>query len=419
MLNLEKRFMIKDLYRKGVSISEIARQTGHDRKTIRVAVEEPLQAMQRNRPAKVRKIDPYARYLEERIGEGVLNGRKLYQEIVARGYPGKERQVRAFVQAFRQTHPAQASVRFETEPGQQAQVDWGSFGLIEHQDKRQRLYAFVMTLGWSRMMYLEFTVSMEAIWFLRCHLHAFRYFGGIPQEMLHDNLKTAVLGRDGEGAIHWNPRYLDFASYTGFRPRACQPYRAQTKGKVESGVKYVRGNFWPGLKYRDLVDLNQQAHDWLETVANRRMHGTTQVMPYTRLPLEHLQPLPNKPEYDTSLVSQRHSSRDCLVSYGSNAYSVPFAYAQQSLMVKETEAGELIVLSVQGVEVARHRLAVGSHQRILDPAHYQGLRTMTSPPKRSAAVQVPATSLAGLVLAAPLVEVRSLHEYEQMVEGVR
>jgi transposase len=232
MLDVEERFMIKDLHRQGVTISEMARRTGHDRKTIRTVLTEPLVPAPRKRRRKARKIDPFVPYLEQRIEQGVLNAQKLYQELLAQGYTGKARSVRAFVHPFREEHHRQATLRFETEPGQQAQVDWGSFGTIDYHGRQRRLYAFVMTLGWSRAMYLEFTVSADAAWWLRCHQHALHYFNGAPREVLHDNLKTAVLSHTADGKVHWHPRYLDFASYYGFTPRACRPYRAQTKGKV-------------------------------------------------------------------------------------------------------------------------------------------------------------------------------------------
>src|SRR5947209_8839106 len=181
MLNVESRFMIKNLFDKGVSISEIARLTGHDRKTIRSVVSQPLVPPRTVRQPKPRKIDAYAAYLTRRIEEGVLNARKLYGEIQTQGYAGGVRQVRAFVHPLRQARPPQATVRFETEPGQQVQVDWGHFGLIQHQGRMRHLYAFVMTLGWSRTLYLEFTVSAEMSSFLRCHVHAFHYFGGAPR----------------------------------------------------------------------------------------------------------------------------------------------------------------------------------------------------------------------------------------------
>lgn len=415
MIEVEERFMIKDLYRRGVTISEIARQTGHDRKTIRTIVNTPLQAVTKTRQSKGRKIDSYAAYLEKRISEGVFNAQKLYQEIVAQGYTGKDRQVRQFVQPFREARQRQATVRYETEPGQQAQVDWGSFGFIDHEGRRRRLYGFVMTLGWSRAMYLEFTVSADTAWWLRCHLHAFHYFDGVPQQVLHDNLKTAVLFRATDGVIHWHPRYLDFAHYYGFTPRACQPYRAQTKGKVESGVRYVKGNFWPGLTFHDLNDLNHQGQQWLETIANVRRHGTTRQIPALQLPKEGLQSLSGKPDYDTRVVAYRRSSKDCLVSYEGNYYSVPATYAQQQLMLKETESKQLLILTLDGQELTRHPLAEGHSQRVIQRIHYQGLIPYSTKPKRLVSGQVNGATGSG-VLDAPVVEHRPLDQYEFWVE---
>ncbi len=171
MLRVEERFVIRELYGKGVSISEIARLTGHDRKTIRAALSQPLLPAPRPaRPPRASKLDPYVPYLEQRLADGVFNARKLYLELRQRGYPGKETMVRAFVQPLREARRAKATVRFETAPGEQAQVDWGHFGTIEQHGRQRRLYGFVMTLGWSRATYLEFTTSMESAWFLRCHL---------------------------------------------------------------------------------------------------------------------------------------------------------------------------------------------------------------------------------------------------------
>jgi len=373
----EERFVIHDLYCKGVSISEIARPTGHDRKTVRAILHQPSLAAPKPAPPRPRKIDPYIPYLEQRIADGVLNGRKLCPDVQARGYPGQETQVRMFLKPYRQARHAAATVRFETAPGEQAQVDWGHFGFIEHQGRRRPLYAFVMTLGFSRAMYLEFTVSADSAWFLRCPLHAFHYFGGVPQQMLHDNLKTAIVARDADGTIHWHPPYLDFARYYGFTPRPCRPYRAQTKGKVESGVKYVRGNFWLGLTFTDLADLNAQARVWLDRVANVRVHGTTGIPPFTRLADEALRSLVGTPDYDTSVVGYRYSSADCFVSYDGNHYSVPAAAARQRLLVRETEHEELLVSSPAGSELARHRLVHGINQRISAPAHYAAIATRT------------------------------------------
>jgi len=416
MLNVEIRFMIKDLLRRGVSVSEIARVTGHDRKTIRAILSGRVDSPPLRRKPRAGKLDPFVPYLERRIEEGVLNATKLLAEIKAQGYPGGQSLVKSFVQPFREARRQEATERFETEPGEQAQVDWGHFGFIEHNDRRRRLYAFVMTLGWSRAMYVEFTVSADAAWWLRCHVHAFQYLGGVPQQVLHDNLKTAVLERSAEGAIHWNPRYLDFADYYGFTPRACQPYRAQTKGKVESGIRYVRGNFWPGLHFADLLDLNRQVRDWLDLTANVRVHGTTGEVPCVRLPLEHLQSMFAKPTYDTSLLTFRRSARDCFVSYDGNYYSVPSVYAHKALKLKETEDGQLLILNAQDELITQHALLPGRNQRIAVPAHYDSIRHHSHTARRTAAIQIRLVEpLAGLP-AAPQVEIRPLSWYDQAAE---
>jgi len=416
MLEVEDRFMIKDLHRKGVSISDIARQTGYDRKTVRRVLEEPLVRSSQPGQTTYYRLGPYIEHLKKRMDEGVFNASKLYDEIKRQGYEGSSSQLRAFMHPLRVARQNQATVRYETEPGEQAQVDWGHFGYINYRGHQRRLYAFVMTLGWSRAMYVEFTVSADAAWWLRCHYHAFRFFGGIPRVMLHDNLKTAVLDRDADGSIHWNPRYLDFAAYYGFTPKACQPYRAQTKGKVESGVKYVRRNFWLGLHFTDLTDLNIQVWTWLDTVANIRVHGTTGEVPWVRLSYENLQPVWGQP-YDTSLIGSRRSSSDCLISYDGNYYSVPAGYHKQQLLVKATEPGELIICTAQGDEIARHRLSDGYNQRIIEPAHYKGIASITPRPKRASAIQIAAAEpMPSAQVDAPQVETRSLSIYQALAE---
>jgi len=420
MLTVEARFMIRELHDLGWSISAIARRTGHDRKTIRKVTQGPLVPEPKPRRGRAHKVEPYADYLQKRLDEGVWNARKLYTEIKTRGYTGSETRVRAWVHPLRKARSSQATVRFETEPGEQAQVDWGHFGTLQHQGRQKRLYAFVMTLSWSRAMYLEFTTSTDETTWLRCHLNAFRFFNGVPGTIVHDNCKTAVLQRNAEGDIHWNPRYLDLAECYGFSPHACKPYRPETKGKVESGIKYVRGNFWSGLTYRDLDDLNAQARDWMDTVANVRVHGTTREVPYARLPLESLQPFPTQRAFDTSRIGFRKSSRDCLISYEGNYYSVPAAYILQKLQVKETWEGELLIFSPQGEQIACHRLSEGHGQRSMQPEHYAGIRSTSQAVKRARATQIVVSppSPFGEMLVAPQVEARPLSAYDEVLESV-
>lgn len=162
---------------------------------------------------------------------GVLNAQVIFREIKDKGYTGQIRILRTFMQPYRPALAATATVRFETEPGKQMQVDWAHFGLIVENGIRKPLYCFVAVLGYSRALYLEFTTSMNQSVFLQCHINAFNFFGGIPEEILYDNAKTVTTGRDANREVIWNSQFLDFASYYGFRPAVCRPLSCQNQGQ--------------------------------------------------------------------------------------------------------------------------------------------------------------------------------------------
>lgn len=274
MVTVEEWMNILQLRKQGLSISDIARRSGRDRKTIRKYLKQPWQAPKREPTTHPSKLDSFKDYLLKRWDEGVTNAVKLLDEIKGQGYTGGHTTVKDFLHPLREQAKIQAVVRFETGPGKQAQVDWGYFGRILVHGEWQRLYAFAMTLGYSRMKYVEFVTRADSEHFLQGHINAFHYFGGVPEEVVVDNLKSAVVWREGRD-IHWNPRYLDFASHYGFIPRACWPYRPQTKGKVENLIGYVRKNFWSGIHYLDLADLNRQVREWLEGTANAKVNVST------------------------------------------------------------------------------------------------------------------------------------------------
>ena len=192
--------------------------------------------------------------------------------------------------------------RFETPPGRQAQVDWGHLGSLELDSIERQLWGFTFTLGYSRMMMAEAALNQKLGTLLRMHEEAFRQLGGVPEEILYDRMKTVWQEIDDRGEVVWNPVFLDFTRFWGFTPRLCRPYRAQTKGKVESGVKYVRRNFLCGLQGREpdgLEDLNNQLRQWVWTVANQRVHGTTHEQVTARWDADQmsLQPLHDRQAY--------------------------------------------------------------------------------------------------------------------------
>lgn len=414
MVTGEEWVMVKGLSQQGCSISEIARRTGYDRKTVRRRLREDGPPRYGPRPPRPTKLAPYMTYVRQRLQEGLWNCVTLLRALRQQGYAGGITRLRQFVQPLRPQPREVATCRFETAPGEQAQVDWASFGRFQG----QRLSAFVMTLGYSRMKYVEFTLSQDLETFLTCHLHAFAAFGGVPQTLLYDNLKSVVLRRDASG-IRFHPRFLDFAAVFGVIPRLCQPGRPQTKGKVENTVGYVKGSFWPGRTFPDLTDLNAQARDWCATVANALPHATTRVIPAERLREENLQPLEGQ-TYDTSYTVHRLVSKDCLVSYRGSRYSVPWAYARKSVVVKVPVGGPRLTIVAHEHVIATHALSPTAGRLVIEPAHYAGLPRSQRPwlagclVPTPAGVALPPGPGLGLAPEAPAVEIRSLHVYDTL-----
>lgn len=368
---------IRQMYADGLSISEIARRTGRDRKTIRKwlrtnAMPKPVR---RKRPS---ILDPFKSFILEQMQKGVTNASKMLYLLQQRGFRGKIRIVRAFMAPYRPMAKVTATVRFETPPGKQAQVDWADFGYIEVNGQRRRLYCFIMVLCYSRALYLEFVTATDMNTFLRCHVNAFKFFGGVPHEVLYDNVKTVVKERDANSRPVFNERFLDFSSYYGFRPRLCLPYHAWTKGKVERPVRYIRQNFWQGIEFRSLEDLNRQAALWRDTVANVRIHATTGVQPVLRLAEEKLIPLVNRVEFDTSEYSHRRVSREAVISFRGSRYSVPWHLVGKDVLVRLLPSGQAIQVLWQGEVVAQHALAEGRGQLVIAPVHRQELKRTTT-----------------------------------------
>lgn len=370
--------MVRELLRAGVSVSEVARRTGYDRKTIRHIRDRNTQPARARQTRRGSKLERYAPYLQGRVAAGVRNATKLYGEIQRHGYTGGVAMVRRFVHPLRPLTPS-ATERFETPAGWQGQVDWASCGRICHGGGWRALSAFVLTLGYSRRQYVEFTVRQDLETFLRCHVHAFQYFGGIPHELLYDNLKTAVDHRGADGSVVWNQRFHDFADYYGFVPRACQPYRPQTKGKVERGIRYLRGNFLLGLDAETLTlsELNWAVTIWLRETADLRIHGTTHERPWDRWPTEQeaLHPLAGRPDYDTSYLCHRLVSREGMLAYRGARYSVAPEQVGQLVLVKEGEDGRLRIYAGSQC-VADHPLAEQRGQVVRAVGHTAKLRLL-------------------------------------------
>ena len=358
--------------KEGLSISEIARQTGHDRKTVRkylLSEEKPGYS----NASRVSKLDPYKDYVRLRLKEVTeISVQRMLREIKQKGYTGSHSILDEFIRPLREQRHREAVIRFETMPGEQSQVDWSLFGTIEQYGVRKRLYCFSMVLGFSRVLYIEFTTSQDIFTFLDCHQNAFCYFGGYTGTVLYDNVKTVVISRC-EGNIQWNPKFMDFAGFYGFEPRLCRLYRAKTKGKVERPFGYIRRDFFIGTKFEGLEDLNQKALQWLNTLANVRVHGTTKEVPFERLKKENLLPLKDR-LYDTSYVGPRKASVDCFICYGGNRYSVPYQYNRRTLTVRADKDNVRIYAADNDEPIAVHSIFKGRGKDISEPKHFEGLK---------------------------------------------
>jgi len=274
-------------HHRGMSIREIARQTGHSRNTIRKAIRAETVPKYEKPPAPS-KLDPYKEYLIARVEEFPrITVEKLFSEIKAQGYSGGKSIIADFTRPYRVARRRNSTIRFETPPGKQAQVDWAELGYHTIDGKRIKVSLFIMVLSYSRMLYAEVVTDEKARTFLACHERAFAFFGGVTQEILYDNAKVVALKHDRDGVV-FNTELLEFAGRYGFKPVACHPYRPQTKGKVERSVRYIRDSFLEGETFCDLADMQARLLAWLDNVANTRIHATTGRRPCDLLLAEKL-----------------------------------------------------------------------------------------------------------------------------------
>jgi len=397
VVNLKGLMMILELHQQGLSVSAIAERTGRDRKTVRKAIARglvvPKYPPRERRPT---LLGPYEHYLRERVAAWPeLSGARLLREVRECGYGGGITQLNDFMRAVRPPPVAPFEVRFETPAGRQAQVDFAEF-VVEFAGEaavKRKVWLFAMVLGHSRYLWAQYVLHQDLATVLRCHMEAFEHFGGAPREILYDRMKTAVLGEpDQDKPIVYNAKLLGCGAHYGFVPRACQPYRAKTKGKVERPYRYIRADFFMARRFTDIEDMNRQLREWLDTVANVRLHGTT-----GRIVAEHfdeeqstLQSLPAG-RFDAVLRVERRLSHEGCVSVGGNYYSVPDGTRRRVLEVETT--ADQVRIHEDDKLVAVHALLHGRRQRSVLPGHRHVRQSKRRP------VGSPAIFVAGHVVA--------------------
>lgn len=378
MLNHDQWSMVKTLAKLGYKIRKISRELDIDRNTVRKILKQEKFEPYHREIRKASILEPFMSFIQERAPQIDFNATRIYDELKLKGYTGSYSMIKLAVRPLREAaiSAAAATLRFETPPGKQAQMDWGST-LVMLNGQPKRVHVFVLVLGYSRTLYVEFTEDEKLPALILCHEHAFEWFGGLPDEILYDNPKTIVQKRDN-GNVLFNPKFQDFARYYGFDIRVCQPYRARTKGKIESGVKYVKKSFALGRQFRSLEDLNEQAHSWVRDTADQRTHGTTHQKPADRFLEENLRPFGTKPPFMIQSSAMRKVPADCLVSFESNRYSVPWQYVNREVEVQPGLDNTLRIY-YNGNLIAQHFRTSDKHKVILDKEHYRNILKTSKP----------------------------------------
>ena len=411
MVDQERWAEIRRLFHEErLSISEIGRRLDLDRKTVRRSLRQTTWHPYQRAVVAETLLTAHADFVRDRAPQVGYSARILYQELRARrSYTGSYETVKRFVAPLRevQMQAERGLLRFETPPGQQSQIDWGQ-ATVSFRAGASVIHVFVLTLGFSRRGFYHACADERLAQFLEAHERAFAHFGGHTREHLYDRPRT-VCYADERGRRLWNPTFKAFADYWGFEPRVCRPYRAQTKGKVESGVKYVKRNFLPGRTFVDVVDFQAQLDEWNATIADQRRHGTTHELPIARFEREreHLVPLADQRGFQQEARVSRIVAEDFLVSFDANRYSVPFRLIGQRVEVQRR--GDTVHIFHRDREVATHLVLPGRHQFRILPEHGPGASARIARQRRSTL-----SELATRPGTLPEVEVRDLVCYEAL-----
>jgi transposase len=360
-MNADLVHKIVVLFRGGASVRRIARSLGVSRRTVDRALAQVEQARSTGptpRPAAARgsQLDAYEPAIVDLLTRYPdITVQRIHEELRPLGYSGGYTILSERVRRLRPRPTALPVRRFETAPGEQAQMDYSTYDLDFSDEGRRRVHAFSYVLGYSRRQYLHFVEAQDFATTVRAHVRAFEHLGGVAATCLYDNMKVVVSGYDGDEPVY-NPKFLAFAAHYGFRPVACRPRRPQTKGKVERPFEYVETSLLGGRSFRGLGHLNETAAWWLAAVADVRVHRQTKARPIDRHAEErpHLVPLPARP-FDASEVVYRTVDAEGFVVYRQNFYSTPWRLIGQSVAVRVTE-DELVIYDRAFVEAARHRL---------------------------------------------------------------
>lgn len=334
MIAWEVYMDIVALHRQGHSERAISRKLGVHRLTVKKYIEEGQTPQHKKGKRRECVLAPYYPVIDDFLEEDDYRATWIYKRVRQLGYAGGYDTVKLHVRRLKNKLRRQAYIRFETVPGLQGQMDWADFQVADFHGGSFTVYLFVLVLGFSRALFAMFVDRCTLQSFMDAHIHAFHYLGGIPMEMLYDNMKHVVIDRK-DGQRTFNVEFSHFARHYGFKPVACPPYSPWVKGKVERPIDYVREDFWRGYSFTTIEQANQDLLVWLNETANRRKHGTHRQMVDMRWHQERdsLSPCPAS-DYDTSIKEYRKVYKDCSISYNASWYQVPPEVIGKKILLK-------------------------------------------------------------------------------------
>lgn len=407
--------------RRGLSKRQIAAKLGIHRNTVTRYLENGCESKPYDTSKRVSRLAQYYSRIREWLEDDDYTATWMYDRLVPLGYGGSLRTVQRFVRKETRRMALKAFLRFETEPGHQAQVDFGELVIVDDQgNKVLTLYLFLMVLGFSRKRYAELMFRPDLPSFLDAHQRAFAFFGGVPVEILYDNMKNVVTRRRGKEP-DWNDTFYSFALHYGFAPRLCPPYASWVKGKVERPIRFIREGFWRGYSYTGLQESNRDLLQWL-IGKEKAVHGTTCRTVVERFETERpfLGSLPACP-FDTSIRHWRKVGKDCCVMYGRNRYMMPHRVVGKRLMLRVKDD---IIRAYDGPELlVSYRIPEGKGRLVADRRFVEALKRdpkqnrmkYRTPPSRAKG----AATTIGLVdeVCQIAVPIRDIAFYEALMGG--
>ncbi len=394
---------IHEMSIQGKSIHAIARELGIARNTVRRYLRGTPIAAPRAKRGSI--LDPYKKQIRTWITEDHLyNCEVMFPRLQAQGYVGGLSTIKAYVQTLRPAKVGHYPIqRYETKPGEQMQYDWGEFQ-YEKDGKEHKLYGFAAILGYSRMRFITFVKRCDTSTMIRCMMAAFEYFEGLPQAALTDRMKSVFLHMDGTTPI-WNPVFADFAACLGMAARVCKPRKPQTKGKIERSVGIIKDGFWPGVRFTDIDDLNEQARVWCDRL-NQKVHRTTQCVPMNRWVEEQLRPLPTDYAWERFGAEERKVSWDGFLSYDGVLYGFPAEPAVAGSVVQVRERHQQLRVFSKGSLIATLNKRPRSQEMVLHPDQFSKVSPTGSVRKTPQPL--------GHQVTPPVVAIRDLAEYDQL-----